>query len=64
MKIRFEKREKQSILRTAVTILISVIVALAISGVLIAAVGLCSGNITTIPVFVCRFQRRFSIHSM
>lgn len=39
MKISFEKREKQSFLRTTITILLSVIVALVISGVLIISVG-------------------------
>lgn len=39
MKIRFEKRDNQSILRTSITILVSVIIALAISGILIASVG-------------------------
>lgn len=39
MKIRFEKRDKQTVLRTSITILVSVIVALAISGILISSVG-------------------------
>ena len=39
MKIRFEKREKQHIFRTAATIIISVIVALIISGLLIMSIG-------------------------